>query len=76
MAAIVFANNRTKSQTYQWDMVVELYKYMVTQYRYDYDKVPIVIAMNPGYIPNIEVVFFDEKLICHDYSVLFAILLR
>lgn len=76
MAAIVFAYDRTKSQTYQWDMVVSLYQYMVTQYRYDYDKVEIVVGMNPGYIPDIEVVFHDEKLICHDYAVLFASMLR
>ena len=76
MAAIVFAYNRTKSQTYQWDMVVLLYEYMVTQYRYDYDKVAIVIGMKPGYIPDIEVVFHDTKLICHDYAVLFASMLR
>ena len=76
MAAIVFAYNRTKSQTYQWDIVVSLYEYMVTQYRYDYDKVAIVVGMDPGYIPDIEVVFHDTKLICHDYAVLFASMLR
>ena len=32
--------------------------------------------MDPGYIPNIEVVFYDEKLICHDYAVFFASMLR
>lgn len=76
MAAIIFAYERTIGDSYKWDMVVEIYEYMVKQYRYDHDKVAVVIGMKPGYIPDIEVVFFDEKIICHDYAVLFAAMLR
>jgi len=76
MAAIVFAYERTADASYEWDMVVSLYDYMVKQYRYDYEKINSIRRMNPGYIPDIEVVFFDKKIICHDYSVLFATMLR
>jgi len=76
MAAIVFAYDRTQGESYDWDMVVSLYEYMVQSYGYDYDKIARVTGMVPGYIPSIEVVFYDRKLICYDYSVLFAGMLR
>jgi transglutaminase-like putative cysteine protease len=76
MAAIVFAYERTSDASYEWDMVVSIYEYIVKQYRYDYEKINSIVGMRPGYIPDIEVVFYDRRIICHDYSVLFASMLR
>ncbi len=76
MAAIIFAYDRTADASYEWDMVVSLYDYMVKQYRYDYEKIKSIRNVWPGYIPDIEVVFYDQKIICHDYAVLFASMLR
>lgn len=76
MAAIVFAYERTNTENYEWDMVVNLYDYMVKNYKYDYDKISVVTGMVPGYVPSIEVIFPSQKLICYDYSVLFAGMLR
>ncbi|MFO7611870.1 MAG: transglutaminase-like domain-containing protein [Clostridia bacterium] len=76
MAAIVFAYDRTSATKYEWDMVREIYQYIVERYRYDYEKLAKIQNLDPGYIPNVVIVFKDLKLICYDYSVLFASMLR
>jgi transglutaminase-like putative cysteine protease len=76
MAAIVFAYDRTKDASYEWEMVARLYRYIVENYRYNYDKMDQVQGLSPEYIPDVEIIFHDKKLICYDYSVLFASMLR
>ena len=55
-----------------------IYKYIVKNYSYDYDKAANVeeLSKDGAYIPEIDVVFKDQKGICYDISILFASMLR
>lgn len=51
----------------------KIYKYIVENYTYDYNKLN---EKETGYTPDIEQVYRDKKGICYDYAVLLAAMLR
>lgn len=55
------------------ETITACYKYMVENFLYDYEKIK---GLPSDYIPDIEVVFEDEKGICYDISAVLAAMLR
>ena len=76
-AAIKKANRLTKKYKSQMSKIKSLYKYIVTNYHYDYDK---YTANNSGklsyYTPDIEETYSSKKGICYDMSALTASMMR
>lgn len=73
--AIKHANKITKNSKTNYKKIQQIYKYLVENYSYDYDKLKKLPNMN-GYIPNIDKVFKSRKGICYDMSALNASMLR
>lgn len=53
--------------------IEKIYDFVVSNYRYDYDKAANV---QTGYIPVVDDTYVSKKGICYDYSALFAAMLR
>ena len=73
MKAIKKAKEITKGLKTQNEKIAAIYNYVVTNFKYDYDKFNNL----PGeYVPNIDKTISQGKGICYDYSSLFASMLR
>lgn len=57
----------------QKEKISVLYKYVISNYDYDYDKIK---TLSSDYIPDIDQILKDKKGICFDYSVLLAAMMR
>lgn len=76
-AAIKKANQIAKKYSGQMNKIKGIYKYLVTNYHYDYNK----YSKNNGgsleyYTPNINTTYKTKKGICYDISALTAAMLR
>jgi transglutaminase/protease-like cytokinesis protein 3 len=54
------------------DMIKDVYKEMVTNYTYDFDKIK---NLPSDYVPVIDEIYASRKAICYDYTVMLARLL-
>ena len=73
MATIKKANELTKNLSSDQEKFDAIYNYIISNYKYDYNKAATV---QPGYIPDIEQIYNSKTGICYDYSVLLASMLR
>ncbi|WP_059171857.1 transglutaminase-like domain-containing protein [Bacillus sp. FJAT-27445] len=55
------------------EKVKSIHSYIVKNIKYDYQKLK---SVQPGYLPNPDATFKENKGICYDYSSLFAAMLR
>ncbi|OJV62131.1 MAG: transglutaminase [Clostridiales bacterium 38-18] len=69
LKAIAFGQDLLKKSTTNSSRLETLYKYLVKNMSYDYDKIP---TLTSDYIPSVEKTYEDLKGICYDYSALFA----
>lgn len=74
-AAIKQATKLTKSCKTDNDKIKEIYKYIVENFSYDFDKLK-QLSSNSNYIPDIDKVYKAKKGICYDISSLMASMLR
>lgn len=70
---VLVANDLTKNLTTENEKINAIYKYVVKNYKYDYNK---IVTLNSNYIPDINAVEAEKKGICYDYSVILASMLR
>lgn len=76
-AAIKKANKLTKKYKGQMNKIKALYKYLVTNYHYDYKKFSKNTSGNLSYYtPNISKTYSSKKGICYDISALSASMMR
>lgn len=77
-AAIKKAQTLTKKSKTPAQKLDAIYKYVVRNYSYDYDKAKTLTSSTTemAYIPDIEEIYDDETGICYDISVLMASMLR
>lgn len=76
-AVIKRANKIAKKYKGQLNKVKGIYKYLVTNYHYDYNKFSKNSSGNLGYyMPNINTTYKTKKGICYDISALTASMLR
>ncbi len=75
--AVVKAKELTKNCKTDLEKVQAIYKYILDNVAYDYDKAKKVVAgeLN-GYIPTVDVILDSKKGICFDYSSLMGAMLR
>ena len=75
--AVIKARELTKNCKNDLQKVQEVYKYILNNVVYDYDKANKVVRgeLN-GYIPVVDVILNSKKGICFDYSSLMAAMLR
>jgi len=66
-------NTLTKDLQTDKEKVEAVYKYIVTNIKYDYNKINLI---STDYVPNVEDVIINKNGICYDYSALFAGILR
>ncbi len=71
--AIVFGQKLIGKVPKNSDLLKKLYDYMVTEIKYDYDKIP---TLTSEYVPVIAKTYVDKKGICYDYSALLASIKR
>ena len=71
--AIKKATSLTKSAKTDAEKVKRIYKYVVENFSYDYDK---IATLSSGYIPDIKIVYKNKKGICYDLSAIMAAMLR
>lgn len=71
--AIVKAASLTKKCKSEAEIISTVYKYVVKNFSYDYDKIN---SLSAGYIPDIEVIYKSKKGICYDISAIMASMLR
>lgn len=76
--AIKKAQSLTKKSKTQAQKLDAIYKYVVQNYSYDFDKAKQLTSTTTemAYIPDIDEVYDDETGICYDISVLVAAMLR
>lgn len=55
------------------EIVSTIYKYIVGNFSYDYDKLS---TLTSGYVPDIEIVYKNKKGICYDISAIMAAMMR
>jgi transglutaminase-like putative cysteine protease len=72
-AAIVKAGQLTKNCKTEAEKVKAIYSYVVKNFDYDYDKLG---DLQSGYIPDIKIVYKNQKGICYDISAVIASMLR
>lgn len=53
--------------------LIKVHSYVVKNYMYDYDKIPL---LTPSYVPEIDPIYDAKKGICYDYSALLASMKR
>ena len=75
MVSIVELNKLVAAAKTDRDKLDIIYKYMVNNFTYDFDKVDMVQA-TATYVPVIDSVYAAKKGICYDYASLFAAILR
>jgi len=75
MVSIVELNKLVAGAKTDRDKLDIIYKYIINNFSYDFDKVSEVAA-NSSYIPVIDKVYAAKKGICYDYASLFAAILR
>lgn len=73
MAAIKKAAELTKDLTSDEEKVKAIYTYIVSNFKYDYDKLS---KLKYDYLPNIDSTLATNEGICYDYSSTFAAMLR
>lgn len=73
MAAIKKAEELTKNLKSENEKVAAIYNYIVSNFKYDYDKLG---KLAYDYLPNIDNTLTTNKGICYDYSSTFAAMLR
>ncbi len=73
MDSIQKAQELTQGLQTDTEKVEAIYHYIVQNFRYDYEK---VTALTSDYLPDIEIIFAEQKGICYDYASLFAAMLR
>lgn len=73
MKAIIKADEITKNLKGENEKIESIYNYVVSNFKYDYDKLN---NLPDEYIPDIENTISEGKGICYDYSSLFASMLR
>lgn len=73
MNAVNKARELTVNAKNDGEKVTAIYNYIISNYKYDYNKVN---KINDDYIPSIEETMEASKGICYDYSALFAGMLR
>ncbi|HAA24757.1 MAG TPA: transglutaminase [Ruminiclostridium sp.] len=73
METVALANELVKGLTSDKDKVEAIYLYIVSNIKYDYEKINTV---DSRYIPDVEGTLKSKKGICYDYSALFASMLR
>jgi transglutaminase-like putative cysteine protease len=71
--AILKANELTKKCKSDKEKANTIYKYVVNNYLYDYDKYR---KLKSGYIPDIQIIYKLKKGVCYDISALMAAMLR
>lgn len=76
--AIKKANSLTKGKSGDTEKFNAVYKYIVKNFSYDYDKLSILdsLAKGSSYIPDIDTIYSKKKGICYDISILMASMLR
>ncbi len=76
--AIKKAYKLTEGMTEDSDKIEAIYKYMVENFSYDYDKMETVNDeyADKAYVPDIEKIYALKTGICYDVSALFAAMLR
>lgn len=73
MKAIKKAGELTKGLNTEWEKVNAIYEYLISNIKYDYDKLK---TLKSGYLPDIDDTLEKGKGICYDYSSIFAAMLR
>ena len=71
--AIAKAASLTKNCKTEAEIVNTIYKFIVKNLSYDYDK---VASLTSGYLPDIEIIYKDKKGICYDISAIMAAMMR
>lgn len=70
---IQLANTLTKDLTTDREKIEAVYRYIVDNVKYDYNKINVI---STDYVPNIDEIITIKKGICYDYAALFAGILR
>lgn len=70
---IKLAQDLTKDKTTDKEKIESIYKHIVNNIKYDYNKIS---GLPDDYVPEIENILSYKKGICYDYSALFAGMLR
>mgnify|MGYP002515743673 CR=1 FL=1 len=70
---IELAQNLTKGKNTDKEKIESIYKYIVNNIKYDYNKIK---GLSNDYVPEIHKVLADKSGICYDYAALFAGMLR
>ena len=70
---IIAKTLHTGNESFEYSCVYDIYKYIIKNINYDYDKINYC---GKDYIPNIEQIYTDGSGICYDYASLFAAMLR
>jgi transglutaminase-like putative cysteine protease len=73
MTAVALAEELVQGLTNEKDKVEAIYRYVVSNIEYDYEKINTV---DSRYVPDVENTLKSQKGICYDYSALFASMLR
>ncbi|MCL2747709.1 MAG: transglutaminase-like domain-containing protein [Oscillospiraceae bacterium] len=75
--AVVKAKALVKDRKTEYDKLRVIYRYIVTNYVYDYNKADKVVkGQLNGYVPALDTIYNSKKGICFDYSSLLAAMLR
>ncbi|NLG88168.1 MAG: transglutaminase domain-containing protein [Clostridiaceae bacterium] len=73
MESVTLARELVEGLTSDKDKVEAIYRYIVSNIEYDYEKINNI---DSRYVPDIEGTLKSKKGICYDYSALFASMLR
>lgn len=73
MEAVKKANQLTEGLKTDREKIEAIYRYMVENISYDYEKINNIPAT---YVPDIDEILREGKGICYDYSAVFAAMLR
>ncbi|MGO0059105.1 transglutaminase-like domain-containing protein [Brevibacillus fluminis] len=73
MQAIAKAKELTKAAKSDKEKIEAIYRYLITNYSYDYPKAE---TLANDYIPSIEATWASKKGICYDFASMFAAMLR
>ncbi len=71
--AIAKAKSLTKNCKSEAEIVSTIYKFIVKNFAYDYDK---IATLSSGYLPDIEIIYKNKKGICYDISAVMAAMMR
>lgn len=75
--AVKKANKLSRKYKSQYSKIKVIYKYIVTNYHYDYAKYYQNLSGNLAYYtPDVDVIFSEKKGICYDISALTACMMR